>query len=215
MRTGPQSTSIEPSHTPYHHGDLRAALIRAGEEELNEKGVEAFSLRGCAKRAGVSHAAPAHHFGDTRGLLTALATEGFRAFVATQQAAMDEAAIDPASQLAAAGLGYVRFALSRPALFRLIFSSDKPNFDNRDLETAATAAYELLVAQIGSVCGTAPELEDIAAVWSAAHGLADLLAAGRLKSVLALPLPQRDAMILRIVMRALPPASLRPQPAPR
>ena len=57
----------------YHHGDLRAALLAAAEAELAERGVEAFSLRQVAKRAGVSHAAPAHHFGDAQGLLTALA----------------------------------------------------------------------------------------------------------------------------------------------
>jgi hypothetical protein len=62
---------------PYHHGDLRAALLSAAEEELAERGMEAFSLRSVAKRAGVSHAAPAHHFGDAQGLLTALAAEGF------------------------------------------------------------------------------------------------------------------------------------------
>lgn len=62
-----------PPPRPYHHGDLRAALLHAAEEELAERGMEAFSLRSVAKRAGVSHAAPAHHFGDAQGLLTALA----------------------------------------------------------------------------------------------------------------------------------------------
>ncbi|NRB03591.1 MAG: TetR family transcriptional regulator, partial [Rhodobacteraceae bacterium] len=65
----------------YHHGDLRAALIEAGLQELEATGTEAFSLRKVARRAGVSHAAPAHHFGDVTGLLTALAAEGFRRFV--------------------------------------------------------------------------------------------------------------------------------------
>ena len=62
----------------YHHGDLRAALIAAAEEELAENGVDGFTLRGCARRAGVSHAAPAHHFKDVRALFTALATIGLR-----------------------------------------------------------------------------------------------------------------------------------------
>src|SRR5262252_290185 len=61
---------------PYHHGNLRAALLEAAEAELEAQGIEAFSLRGVAKRAGVSHAAPAHHFGDANGLLTGLAAEG-------------------------------------------------------------------------------------------------------------------------------------------
>ena len=66
----------DPLQPQYHHGDLRAALLRAAEAELNEAGIEAFSLRRVAKRAGVSHAAPAHHFRDVRGLLTALSAEG-------------------------------------------------------------------------------------------------------------------------------------------
>ena len=74
--------SDAPHKLPYHHGDLAAALLAAAEAELAEKGVEAFSLRSVAKRAGVSHAAPAHHFGDATGVLTALATEGFRRFLA-------------------------------------------------------------------------------------------------------------------------------------
>ncbi len=106
---------------PYHHGDLRAALLAAGEAELTEKGVEGFSLRAVAKRAGVSHAAPAHHFGDVGGLLTALAAEGFRRFQATLDAR--EAGIgDPRERAVAAGLGYMEFAMARPALFRLVFA---------------------------------------------------------------------------------------------
>ena len=197
--------AIEPS-TPYHHGDLRAALIKAAEAELTDKGVEGFSLRGCAKRAGVSHAAPAHHFGDTRGLLTALAAEGFRRFVATQYETMTEAEPHPQAQLAASGLGYVRFALARPALFRLIFSSDRPNFDNEELCNAAEAAYGLLVEKVTATCGAPATIDDIAAVWSIAHGLADLLSAGRLKDLLNMPEQQRETMILRIVSRSLSPA---------
>ena len=68
----------ESARHAYHHGDLRKALIEAAEAELAEKGVEGFTLRGCAKRAGVSHAAPAHHFKDANALLTALAVVAAR-----------------------------------------------------------------------------------------------------------------------------------------
>jgi AcrR family transcriptional regulator len=118
---------------PYHHGDLRAALLRAAEEELTANGVEGFSLRAVAKRAGVSHAAPAHHFGDVRGLLTALCVEGFNRFLATQHAREAAAALDPRSQLVASGLGYVDFALANPALFRLMFSSNLPDHQRPDM----------------------------------------------------------------------------------
>jgi AcrR family transcriptional regulator len=191
----------------YHHGDLRAALLAAAEAELAQRGIEKFSLRGVAKRAGVSHAAPAHHFGDADGLLTALAALAFDRFVATQRAAMAQAAADPASQLAASGLGYVRFALANPALFRLIFSSDRPDFDSAELERASTNGFELLASQVMEVTGRSRDdpalIQDIAAAWCMAHGLADLLAAGRLKTVVAMPAQQREAMILALVRRSL------------
>ena len=87
----------------YHHGDLRAALLRAAEVELSERGVEGFTLRGCARRAGVSHAAPAHHFGDADGLLTALAAEGFARFNAAVAARLAARDAQGHSVVAAAG----------------------------------------------------------------------------------------------------------------
>src|SRR5688572_25193146 len=84
----PRGGSAAPKHAErdgYHHGDLRAALISAAEEELVEKGVDGFTLRGCARRAGVSHAAPAHHFKDVRALFTALATIGLRRLAETTE----------------------------------------------------------------------------------------------------------------------------------
>ena len=103
----------KPDNAPppcrYHHGDLRAALLEAGEAELAEHGVEGFSLRGVAKRAGVSHAAPAHHFRDANGLLTALAAEGFRRFVAKQRAAPGRRRPDRAVAAGGGGHGLHRF----------------------------------------------------------------------------------------------------------
>jgi AcrR family transcriptional regulator len=186
---------------PYHHGDLRAALLAAAEVELAERGIEGFSLRAVAKRAGVSHAAPAHHFGDAGGLLTALAAEGYRQFLATQAAREAAAAADPRAQLVAAGLGYVDFACQRPALFRLIFGSKRADYADPALRAAAEAAYGHLQAQVAAA-GGGPQ--DLAAVWAAAHGLADLLAAGRLHMLAGLPPAGRDAAVAAIVARAMP-----------
>lgn len=190
---------------PYHHGDLRSALLAAGEAELTERGVEGFSLRSVAKRAGVSHAAPAHHFGDAQGLLTALAAEGFRQFLAAQALREATAHADPTSQLVAAGVGYVDFAMARPALFRLLWQSKRPDFSDADLAQAARAAYSHLVDQVTSAGGRSTA--DEAAAWAIAHGLADLLASGRLKSIGALPPPARDEMLATIIRRALPSAA--------
>jgi AcrR family transcriptional regulator len=187
---------------PYHHGDLRAALLAAAEAELAERGMEGFSLRSVAKRAGVSHAAPAHHFGDVQGLLTALAAEGFRQFLAAQAAREAVAENDPASQLVAAGQGYVDFAIARPALFRLLWQSERPDFTDADLGQASLAAYQHLVDQVMATGGRSTA--DEAAAWAVAHGLADLLAAGRLKSVGSLPAAARDAMVAGIIRRVLP-----------
>ncbi len=190
------STTTKPK---YHHGDLRAALLAAAEAELSVAGIEGFSLRSVAKRAGVSHAAPAHHFRDTAGLLTALAAEGFRQFLEAQ--ATREAKADPApqAQLVAAGLGYIDFALSRPTLFRLIFSSDKPDFADSALQAASEAAYAHLVTQVRATGGAEA---DVPPVWAMAHGLADLLAAGRMKSMQSLGPTERDAAIAAMLLRS-------------
>jgi len=185
----------------YHHGDLRAALLLAAEEELAERGVEAFSLRQVAKRAGVSHAAPAHHFGDGRGLLTALAAEGFHRFLAAQGRREGVADPDPVSQLLAAGLGYIDFAMERPALFRLLFGSDQPDFSDPVLDDASSAAYRHLRDQVADVGG-----DEVAAasVWAMAHGLADLLSNGRLKPLLELPDAARESVLRDLLLRSFP-----------
>lgn len=187
---------------PYHHGDLRAALLAAAEAELTERGIEAFSLRSVAKRAGVSHAAPAHHFGDSEGLLTALAAEGFRQFLAAQAAREADAAPDPAAQLVAAGLGYIDFALQRPALFRLLWGSARPNFAEPDLGRASQASYQHLVDQVAAAGGRT--VADESAVWAMAHGLADLLSAGRMKSVGSFAPQDRDRVLADMLRRVLP-----------
>ena len=185
---------------PYHHGDLRAALLAAGEAELAARGIEGFSLRSVAKRAGVSHAAPAHHFGDMGGLLTALATEGFVRF----QTAMDmreAGATDPHERALRAGLGYLDFALGRPALFRLIFSSAKPNVADPALQAAAERAYLHLVGLVKAMGGDAA---DIVALWAASHGIADLALGGKLRMMGGMSDAAREAMVRSVLARVLP-----------
>jgi AcrR family transcriptional regulator len=192
----------------YHHGDLRAALLAAAEADLAETGVEGFSLRRVAKRAGVSHAAPAHHFGDADGLLTALAAEGFRLFLATQARFEATAPPDPRAQLRAAGLGYIAFAREHPALFRLMFSSQRPDFGQADLQEWAGRGFGHLVEQVSALLGrpamaSRDDQDTLVAVWAMAHGLADLLAAGRLGMLQALPDQRRDAALAAMIDRAI------------
>lgn len=192
---------------PYHHGDLRAALLAAAEAELEARGIEAFSLRSVAKRAGVSHAAPAHHFGDVNGLLTALAAEGFRRFVANQAAFEDRAGTDPAARLVESGLGYVAFAGANPALFRLMFASDRPDFEAPELREASKAAFRQLEeanAAVAAARGRPPDRASVEATWAVVHGLADLLASGRLKRLGAMEAPAREAVLRDIIARNIP-----------
>lgn len=206
----------------YHHGDLRAALLTAGEAELAERGVEAFSLRAAAARAGVSHAAPAHHFGDADGLLTALAAEGFTRFAAAmrdRQAALEtigEGGGQPAAgedsrrselrSIDGAGLGYLDFARAHPALFRLMFASRRPNFGDAGLHAAAADAFGILAQAVGAARGADPWADptgpmDVAAAWALAHGLADLLLSDRLRFLKGAMEADPDGTVLAVMRR--------------
>ncbi len=192
----------------YHHGDLRAALLAASEDELTEKGMEKFSLRSVAKRAGVSHAAPAHHFGDVKGLLTALAASGYDRFLATQKARQRAADPDPREQLIQSGLGYIDFALAHPALFRLMFGSRWPEGTDPAFKDSADAGFEHLLNNVSAITGGDPEGDlatqvMVVAAWSTVHGLADLLIGGS-PHYLAEAAPEaREAMMREIIGRSL------------
>jgi AcrR family transcriptional regulator len=194
--------------TAYHHGDLRSALLAAAEAELGDKGVEGFTLRGCAKRAGVSHAAPAHHFKDANALLTALATEGFERFVASMRARQAAANAAPGAQLEAAGLGYIDFAKANPALFRLMFSSTRPDQGDATLSKAASASFDLLVDAVHAVNGVDPRtdsaaMRDVAASWAIVHGLAELTLSGRMPVLATMPGGDADEVYADIAARAV------------
>src|SRR3954451_3549792 len=104
---------------PYHHGDLRRALLDTALEAVAEQGPATISLRDVARRAGVSHAAPTHHFGDKAGLLTALAVEGFDQLA--KALATSRLASNSFLEL---GVTYVRFAVTRRPLFEVMFRTD-------------------------------------------------------------------------------------------
>lgn len=194
----------------YHHGDLRAALLVAAEAELIESGIEGFSLRKVARRAGVSHAAPAHHFGDVSGLLTALAAVGFRRLVELADRRAADAGPGTRDRLLAYGLAYCDFAREHLALFRLCFASQKPAGTDPDLVHWGTLAFDRLHAAVvalrGPVAEPGPvaEMADTYAVWAATHGLADLLATGRMRALADLPPRTRDAQIVALLSRMMP-----------
>lgn len=192
----------------YHHGDLRSALLEAARNELEASGLEGFSLRKVAARAGVSHAAPAHHFKDTAGLLTALATLGFRRFIAAMERRQADAGDDPRAQLLGAGLGYLDFAREEKSLFRLIHASQRPNADDPDLCAAGEDAFMFVLERVAKATG-APIDDEMtymhgAAIWSMAHGLADLLSNGRLVELAECGQAAYEERVLNILSRSFP-----------
>ncbi|WP_293868638.1 TetR/AcrR family transcriptional regulator [uncultured Alsobacter sp.] len=182
----------------YHHGDLRAALLRAGEQVLADTGPAGFSLREVARRVGVSHAAPAHHFGDTQGLLSALATEGFRRLLAAMRARQATAGPDARDRLLASGLGYVDCARSSPALFRLMFGDERIATPDPNLSEAGEAAFRQLCDDVEKLLGVSPFSDEramarVAAAWSLVHGFVTLLNAGHMGGVGALTGDREEA----------------------
>lgn len=170
---------------PYHHGALRQALLDSAETILDRDGIEALTLRATAREAGVSHAAPAHHFGDLSGLLTALAASGFVRFRQFLQTEIETAGPYPGARLIGLGRGYVEFARAFSGLFRLMFRSERLDWSSSTLSQAAEAAFALLT-QIDSEAGeqpvlTGPQSLSLAMTrWSLVHGLSTLLVDGRL-----------------------------------
>jgi AcrR family transcriptional regulator len=198
----------------YHHGDLPAALLASVESAIADSGVSGVSLRDVARRAGVSHSAPAHHFGSKAGLLTAFAAAGYQLLaesVIKEVAASDAA--DGAAELAAIGRGYVRFAVGHPAHFEVMFRLDALDPGNAEFAAASEAAYGLLTATVercraaGRLHGRPPEVVAVSA-WSLVHGLSALWISGRLSERITEQDPQRLAAAVSdlFVEAVLPPA---------
>ncbi len=168
----------------YHHGNLERALLDSAERLLREQGPKALTLRACARAAGVSHAAPAHHFGNLEGLLTALAVQGFARMGAAQQRAALGAPSDAAARRAALGMAYIDFALDAPALFALMFSDPRVDHHDPRFIDAANRASGAMADAIGTEPGSAREPDGVDAqvrwlrAWSLVHGFCVLANAG-------------------------------------
>lgn len=171
--------SEPPATRAYHHGALRQALIEAAEAVITERGLDRFSLREAARRAGVSPAAPAHHFGDARGLLTAIAAQAFLELTKALQSADAAAGPDRESRIKAQGKAYVSFALDRPARFDLMWRKSLLDNDDPRLSEAGREAWQVLDhATRGEAAPRSgpqdPALAPSIAAWSMVHGFARL-----------------------------------------
>lgn len=176
----------------YHHGDLREALLAAADLILHEDGLAGLTLRACARRAGVSHAAPKHHFADLSELLSEVAARAFDRLTDTLQRARVEAGDDPDERFVAAAYTYIEFAREHPAHFRLMFRSDAQNIDNEALREARARTYAELAdivtlqrgepdidpGELGERALQAGLMEDLLLGWSYVHGYTQLLLEG-------------------------------------
>ncbi|WP_428377523.1 TetR/AcrR family transcriptional regulator [Lichenicoccus sp.] len=176
---------------PYHHGDLPAALLLAAGDILRTEGLQALTLRAVARRVGVSHMAPTPHFGDLSGLLSELAAVGYRMF----NDALRQAQNNPGARSIpnATARAYVAFARAEPAMFVLMFRSERLNFGRPALAEAAAEASRALMFSAGPADTHPSDAGRLAIVgravgqWSVVHGFAMLLIDGRLDGVLAVP----------------------------
>ena len=172
----------------YHHGDLRAALLRVGLELVAERGITGFTLREVARRAGVSHAAPYHHFADRGALVSAIVAESYSALAAALQHAAAQAGDDPIERIQAMGEGYVGFALAGPERYRLMFRSELAGdpFGADSVNQAGAAAFGALVSAVESAhrAGRFADGMDVGTVatacWATVHGVSSLLLDGAL-----------------------------------
>lgn len=171
------ATSDTPRH---HHGNLRQALVEAGIELLKDGGLEALSLRKCAARAGVSHAAPAHHFDGVDGLRVAIAEEGFVRFRQRMLDFADAAEQTPRGRLHGICEGYLAFAREDPALYDLIFSFRATSRLIEEMQVNSAPAYQVLRDTCAPLVppGADPLVIETQ-VWSLVHGFALLILSGR------------------------------------
>jgi AcrR family transcriptional regulator len=204
--------------SPYHHGDLHGALLKAAERVLERDGLPGLTLRAVAREAGVSHAAPTHHFGDLTGLVSELAAIGFQRFNATMKAAGASGATLLEKGMANAR-AYVAHAQAHPGMYALMFRSpERLDHSRPSLHEASEAAFAGLAGSVAAsrqepISKEALSLDQAAAIsrnWSLVHGFTMLLLDGSLRDILhRLPEGTTAEMLLDAMMRAAiarPPA---------
>jgi AcrR family transcriptional regulator len=161
---------------PYHHGDLREALLMAAESALEELPLQEVTLREIARRAGVSHAAPKHHFTSLGTLLAEVAARGFSDFYESLEGAMSRSSDQsPNARLTAMIRGYLRFATNSPGMYGLMFGKrEHLVMQTPSLAKSMFMAWDQLENQVAAVVGQAQAPLGATTVWSAVHGLAML-----------------------------------------
>lgn len=176
---------------PYHHGDLRRHLIRAGSKMIEEKGLTGLSLREVARAAGVSHTAPYRHFQDKADLLAAIARVGFEQLTDDAGKAARRHDGDPEKQFVAASVQYILFGVRHPRMAHLLFGGViNMRTAPQSLKQASRAAFQLVETIInnGKAAGVFRDrdtMELAVTTWSGIHGLVQLISGGYLTRLAA------------------------------
>jgi AcrR family transcriptional regulator len=161
----------------YHHGDLRQALLETTADLIAAEGTSGFSLRKVARLAGVSPSAPAHHFRDSRGLISALAAEGYQALIDAFEATT-AAVEEPYARLEACCRAYVTLAINNPGHMAVMFRPDLVDEDNVDIARLAPeslARFNAVVAAAIASLDADADLENATkTIWATCHGIANL-----------------------------------------
>lgn len=161
---------------------LRRTLLDASLDLIAAEGLEGFSMREVARRAGVSHQAPYHHFPDREAIMAAIVAEGFQRLRDDSLAAL-EGVSDVRARFTAIGRAYLNFALNNPAHFKLMFRSEHVREDkHHEAKACAQGAYDVLVLVAGEVAAESDTPRDLIVLtaWSTVHGLATLMLEGKL-----------------------------------
>jgi AcrR family transcriptional regulator len=178
------------AESPYHHGALREALLQAAEKVLERDGIAGLTLRAVAREAGVSHAAPTHHFGDLTGLLSELAAIGYNRF---NQAMVAANAAGPLQERRmASAKAYLAYAQAHPGMYGLMFRTERLDMERPSLHEAAGAAFAGLARGVGASRNEQIQAESlsleqagaIARTWSQVHGFTMLVLEHRMSEIL-------------------------------
>jgi AcrR family transcriptional regulator len=209
-RTGRGRRTSRAEAAPYHHGALRDALLEAAERVLEREGLPGLTLRAVAREAGVSHAAPTHHFGDLTGLVSELAAIGFRQFNATMAAACGPGNLSIDQRAMARAKAYVAYAKAHPGMYGLMFRTERLDYSRPSLHEAAEASFAGLAGAIAAkrqekISEDALTLDQAAAIaraWSLVHGFTMLLLDGRLEDIVhRLPEGSNVEMLLDAMLK--------------
>lgn len=164
----------------YHHGALREDLIAATRKIVEREGADHFTLREGARQAGVSHSAPAHHFGGKAGLLTEIAAQSFDERVALAEARMAAAGPLPGARLKALGMACIEYCVTHPRLHELSCRTNLIDRDAPRFKLASNRLSQLLIAAMADATGAAliPDKEANASTllaFAVVHGFAALV----------------------------------------